>query len=273
MITAKNMNLRGGFDISYRQRPSKKNDTIVFIHGFGSAKEHFRYAFDSPALEGFALIAPDLIGFGKSKGPDEFGYAMNDQASIVLKLLDNLKIGKFHLCAHSMGGLVGMGIAELVPQRVLSFTDLEGNLTMEDCVISGKVACGPFEEFAGNGRLELEKEFRDAGMNDPAMTEYADTFCMASASALYKSAIHTVEDSKTSLIKRLLQIENACYVFGEKNRGIYPGESLLRASGIPVFYIENAGHAMAVQNPEQLYGVIRAFINGLSPAQSNGGIP
>jgi len=264
MITTKTMNLHTYFDIAYWQRQSDSNDTIVFIHGFGSAKEHFRYAFSSSTLVGFTLITLDLIGFGKSKGPDEFGYTMNDQASIVLKLLNNLKVGKFHLCGHSMGGLVAMNIVELEPQRVLSFIDMEGNLTIEDCFISGKVACSTFEEFADKGRLKLEKDFKDAGMNDPTMIEYADTFCMASTLALYKSAGHTVEDSKTSLIKKLLQIKNVCYIYGEKNRGIYPSENLLRDSGVPIFYIENAGHTMAIQNPKQLYSVIRTFINGLS---------
>jgi len=264
MTTTKTMNLHKNFNIAYWQRHSDDDDTIVFIHGFGSAKEHFRYAFSSSSLEDFTLIALDLIGFGKSKGPDEFGYTMHDQASIVLELLDNLKTGNFHLCGHSMGGLVAMNIVELQPQRVLSFIDIEGNLTKEDCFISGKVAGSTFEEFAANGRWKLEKDFRDAGIDDPTMIEYADTFSTASTLALYKSACHTFEDSKTSLVEKLLRIKNVCYIYGEKNRGIYPSENLLQASGVPIFYIENAGHSMATENHKQLYGVIRTFIDRLS---------
>ena len=266
MIIRKTINLHKKFNIAYWQRQSDSDDTMVFIHGLGSSKEHFRYAFSSSSLEDFTLIALDLVGFGKSKGSDEFGYSMNDQASIVLELLDNLKTATFHLCGHSMGGLVAMNITELEPQRVLSFIDLEGNLTIEDCFISGKVAGSTFEEFADQGRRKLEKDFRDAGKDDPAMMEYAETFSMASTLALYKSACHTFEDSKTSLLEKLLRIKNVCYIYGDKNRGIYPGENLLYASGVPIFYIENAGHSMAIENPEQLFSVIRTFIDRLSPA-------
>jgi pimeloyl-ACP methyl ester carboxylesterase len=164
-----------------------------------------------------------------------------------------------------MGGLVAMNIAELEPQRVLSFIDLEGNLTIEDCSFTVKVAGNTLEEFAHTGKVKLEKEFREAGMNDQTMSEYADTFNMASTAALYKSACHTVEDSSTPLIEKLVRIKNACYIYGEKNRGIYPGENLLYASGVPIFYIEKAGHTMAIENPKQLYGVMRTFIERLSP--------
>jgi pimeloyl-ACP methyl ester carboxylesterase len=261
MIRAETANLNKNYNIAYWNRPSKSGETIVFIHGFGSAKEHFRYAFNSSSLQDFTLVALDLIGFGKSKGPDEFGYSMKDQASIVIEFLDHLGIKTFHLCGHSMGGLVAMNVAALQPQRMLSFIDLEGNLTIEDCSFTGKVAEKTFEEFARTERSKLEKEFKEAGIHDPAMSEYADTFCMASTGALYKSACHTVEDSSTPLIEKLVQIKNACYIYGEKNRGIYPAENLLRASGVPVFYIEKAGHAMAIENPDQLYHAMKIFID------------
>ncbi len=255
----KTISLRKNFNLAYWERPLEGENPIVFIHGFGSSKDYFRYAFDAPALKEFHLLAVDLIGFGQSTGPDEFTYSMKDQAAIVIELLDQLELHHFHLCGHSMGGLVVMGIAELEPQRALSLIDLEGNLTLEDCFVSGLVAGSTLDEFAEKGRRNLENDFREAGHH-----EYADSFSKASTVGLYKSACHTVEESSTPLVERLAKIKNACYVYGEKNRGVYPGEKLLHAASIPVFYIDNAGHSMAVENPKQLYGVIRSFIDGLS---------
>jgi pimeloyl-ACP methyl ester carboxylesterase len=262
-IVKKTPSLHGNFTLAHWKRPSDSNINIVFIHGFGSAKEHFRYAFNSPLLEGFTLLAVDLVGFGQSRGPNEFEYTMKEQSTIVLELLDNLEIYDFHLCGHSMGGLVAIKIAELAPHGVSSLIDLEGNLTLEDCFTSGKVARSTFVEFAEKERCNLEKEFKDAGINDPTMSEYANTFAKASTVALYKSACHTVEESSTPLVKRLLQIKNVCYIYGEKNKGIYPAEHLLQATGVPIFYIEDGGHSMATENPKQLYNIIRSFINGL----------
>jgi pimeloyl-ACP methyl ester carboxylesterase len=264
------IHLHGNFDIACTRRPSDDGDTVVFIHGFGSAKEHFRYAFDSPFLENYTLITLDLVGFGQSLGPEGFGYSMKDQATIVLETLDQLETETFHLCAHSMGGLIAMNMAEMEPRRVLSLIDMEGNLTPEDCFISGKVAGIPFEEFAENGRRKLENEFRNAGLEDQAMLEYVNTFAVASTVALYRSACHTVEESSTPLVERLSRIRNVCFIYGERNKGIYPGENLLRAAGVPIFYIEGAGHSMATENPKQLYSVILSFIEGL-PRTTPGG--
>jgi len=260
MIT-KTITLRKNFNLAYWERPAEDESPIVFIHGFGSKKDYFRYAFDSPSLKGFHLLAVDLIGFGQSTGPDEFDYSMKDQAAIVIELLDHLELQTFHLCGHSMGGLVVMEIAELEPQRALSLINLEGNLTLEDCFVSGLVAGSTLAEFEEKGRRDLENDFREEGFH-----EYADSFVQASTVALYKSACHTVEESSTPLVERLSKIKNVCYVYGDANKGVYPGEKLLHAAGVPVFYIEDAGHSMAVENPQQLYSVIRSFIDSLSLA-------
>jgi len=260
----KTINLSKNFNISYWIRPSDSNDTIIFIHGFGSSKEHFRYTFNSSSLKEFTLIAIDLIGFGQSRCYDDFGYTMKEQATIVIELLNNLKTGSFHLCGHSMGGLVAINLAEKEPQRVLSLINMEGNLTQEDCFISGKVASRTYEEFADKGRFKFEKDIREAGIADPTMSEYADTFSKATTVALYKSACCTVEDSSAQLFDRFLRVKNVCYIYGEKNKGIYPGEKLLQAAGVPIYYIENAGHSMATENPKQLCSIIRSFIKGLS---------
>ena len=265
-IDIKTITLGKNIDLAYRMRPAKGKDTIVFIHGYGSDKEHFRHAFNSPSLENFTLIALDLIGFGQSKGPDEFGYSMNDQAAVIIELLDKLKIETFHLCGHSMGGLIVMEIAEIIPRRVLSLINMEGNLTLEDCFISGLISGSSYEEFSERGRFKLEEDFRNAGINDPSLSEYADTFSIASTIALYKSAYHTVEESTKPLVERFARIRNACYIYGEKNRGKLPGENLLHSAGVPIFYIDNSGHSMATENPEQLYEVIRAFVDKVIPA-------
>ncbi|UCF79467.1 MAG: alpha/beta hydrolase [Candidatus Eiseniibacteriota bacterium] len=265
-ICQETIHLLGGFPVAFIRRVAggeDAGDTIVFVHGFGSAKEHFRYAFDSPSLEGFPLIATDLVGFGRSRGPEDFGYSMEEQGKVVLQILERLEIRRFHLCAHSMGGLVAMCMAEKVRDRVLSLVNMEGNLTPEDCTISGRVAGLTGEEFAEDGRRRLEETLRKAGADDTSMSEYAETFAAASTTALYMSSVHTVADSSTPLVGRLSRIKNVCFIYGEKNRGVYPGEALLRAAGIPLFYIPGAGHAMATENPGELYRVIRAFIDGL----------
>jgi pimeloyl-ACP methyl ester carboxylesterase len=259
------IDLPGGFEIAVRLRRGDGDESIVFIHGFGSAKEHFRRAFDSPPLAGYTLIAVDLVGFGRSRGPERFDYTMAEQARVALQVLDRLDVRTFHLCAHSMGGLVAMRLAEQEPERALSLIDMEGNLTPEDCFFSGRVAGFTSQEFAEKGKRKIESKLREAGREDASIREHAETFAMASTDALYKSAVHMVADSSAPQVEMLSQIKNACYIYGERNRGVYPAEKLLKAAGIPIFYIEDAGHSMATENPDQLYRVIGDFINDVRP--------
>ena len=257
------VDLNGDFHIVCNYRHIDSADALVFIHGFGSAKEHFRHAFNTPSLRRFSIVAIDLVGFGESRGPANFGYTMEDQARAMLEVLSELKIGSFHLCAHSMGGLVAMKMAELEPERIRSLIDIEGNLTMEDCTLSGKVAEFKPEEFDDERRRRFEEELRKANLTDPSFIEYLETFRRASTMALLKSATHTVAESSTPLVDRLARIKNSCYIYGEKNKGLFPGEKLLQERRVPIFYVRDAGHAMATDNPEELYRIISSFIEAI----------
>jgi len=256
--------LNGDFKVACNYRLIDGADYLVFIHGFGSAKEHFRHAFNALLLAGFSIASIDLIGFGQSRGPANFGYAMRDQARVMLKTLSELKIGSFHLCAHSMGGLVAIEMAELEPERVLSLIDVEGNLTLEDCFLSGKVAEFTYEEFNKVGRRRIEGDLKKASLADPSLIEYLETFRRASAMALLKSAIHTVADSTMPVADRLASIRNSCYIYGEKNKGVFPGEKLLRERHVPIFYVKGAGHTMATDNPEEFYRIISSFLSSIT---------
>ena len=57
-----------------------------------------------------------------------------------------------------------------------------------------------------------------------------------------------------------ISLNNNCYIYGEKNKGMFPAESILIQKGIPVFYINNSGHSMAEENPDDLYLVISNYI-------------
>lgn len=255
--------LKGGFHVACNYRHIDSADALVFIHGFGSAKEHFRHAFNASSLRSFSIVAIDLVGFGESRGPANFGYTMEDQARVMLKILSKLKIESSHLCGHSMGGLVAMKMAELEPLRVRSLINMEGNLTPEDCTLSGTVVKFTPEEFTNQRRREFEEELRKANAADPSFIEYMETFRIASTMALLKSAAHTVAESSTPLVDRLARIKNSCYIYGEKNKGLFPGEKLLGEKGVPVFYVKDAGHAMATDNPEELCRIIYSFIDAI----------
>lgn len=248
-----------------RLSENKNLESILFVHGYGCSKEFFDKAFMDPTLKDFNLIGFDLPGFGQSKINTRFSFCIADYARISIRLLDTLEISHFHLVCHSMGGLIGIEIAGQFPNRILTFSNLEGNLTVEDCFISGSIIKKSYQEFIKGGRKEFEDFLRRQAKKDPALNSYLLSFRLASSRALYCSAEHTVNNSKNSIaLKRFLKLKNQCYIYGEKNRGLFPGEKKLLENGVPLFYIENAGHFMAEENPEQTYSVIADFIKNRS---------
>ncbi|MHA2346544.1 MAG: alpha/beta fold hydrolase [Candidatus Hodarchaeales archaeon] len=229
--------------------------TIVFIHGFGSSKEFFRHAFNNPSLSHYNLIALDLIGFGDSSNPEGFSYEMSNQASLMYQLLIQLGIKDFHLVAHSMGGLVGIEMISQSPSQVKSFANLEGNLTIEDCFISGKVLEYSFDRFKEKGRVEMEKSLVE-------FPTYLESFKKASDEALYHSAFHTVNISQDqNLLTSFIELPvRKCYIYGEKNTGKFVAEKELLARKASIYYVKDSDHNMAEQNPYSLFSIINEFI-------------
>ncbi|MFX0114718.1 MAG: alpha/beta fold hydrolase [Candidatus Hodarchaeota archaeon] len=262
-MSASRIPVKNGIDIALLTRITRATNylTIVFIHGFGCVKEDFFSAFTDPSLAKFDLVTLDLPGHGQSSKPEDFDYSMRNLARIVLEALETLAIGDFHLCGHSMGGLIGLEIAEQHPEIVRSFMNLEGNLTSEDCFITRKIIRHSFNEFAATARKSIEKELEYSVHAGFFPLSYLRSFKKTSSSALYHAALDTVAKSDDpNLINRFIGLKNQCYVYGRKNKEKFPSEQFLLRANIPVFYVDNAGHAMAEENPSALYILLKNWI-------------
>jgi pimeloyl-ACP methyl ester carboxylesterase len=95
---------------------------VVLLHGFMGSGSYWGGAFD-PLAESGALVVPDLLGFGRSPMPaaghDGGGYDAEAHAAALLALLDELGVAAPAVVAgHSFGGLIGLRLASLRPDRV-----------------------------------------------------------------------------------------------------------------------------------------------------------
>jgi pimeloyl-ACP methyl ester carboxylesterase len=241
---------------------------VVFVHGLGASKENFLEVFRREEFRSFTLLAADLVGFGDSDKTVNFSYFMKDQAGILRKLIDGFGVERFHLVGHSMGGAVGMELCEMVSSRVCSFINAEGNLTSEDCTGSRQIAEMGEEKFVTMGfeqfKRDLREEFERTG--DSAGMDYLRSLSKATAQSMYKSSVSLVQESDSgNLLTRFIGLPfYKCYVYGEKNMGLFRTEKLLRQKGIPIFYVSKSGHAMMDENPDEFYDLILKIVRGSS---------
>ncbi len=241
-----------------------EKESIVFIHGFGASKQTFLEAFKRKEFQSFTMLATDLVGFGDSDKPANFSYEMKDQARILRKTIDLLDLNRFHLVAHSMGGIIGIELGEMIPNRLCSFINAEGNITAEDCTMSKQVAEMDEEYFALEGFEQLKHSIAEESerTQDKALKDYLRSLSKATHESLYKSSIATVRESNFGgLLTRFAQLPfYKCYIYGERNKEVFPAEKMLEQKGIPLFYISNSGHSMMKENPDEFYNLILSII-------------
>ncbi len=79
----------------------------------------------------FSIIALDNFGTGDSDTPDDdFTYTVAEQADMIVKLMDELKIQHSTLIGVSYGGMIALNIAARYPNRVNAVVCIEGAVIM-----------------------------------------------------------------------------------------------------------------------------------------------
>lgn len=97
-------------------RQEGQGKPLVFVHGYLGGARMWDAQF-SAFTPRYRCIAPNLAGFGDSAqlhSPD----TIEGHAVLVLQTLDHLKIDRFHLLGHSMGGMVVQQMAAMAPERI-----------------------------------------------------------------------------------------------------------------------------------------------------------
>jgi pimeloyl-ACP methyl ester carboxylesterase len=88
--------------------------TVVLLHGMNFYGEYWSTTIEVLRKEGFRVVVPDQVGFGRSSKPI-MPYILSDMAFNTHKLLGTLGIEKAAIVGHSMGGMVAARFALLYP--------------------------------------------------------------------------------------------------------------------------------------------------------------
>src|SRR4051812_22847769 len=106
--------------ISYMDVPplgQPNGHTVVLLHGNNFAGFYFGGLVEVIRKEGFRVVVPDQIGYGRSSKPI-MPYNFNDMARNTRLVLQHLNIDRVMVVGHSMGGMLAARFATQYPAMV-----------------------------------------------------------------------------------------------------------------------------------------------------------
>lgn len=133
-VTFKNIKNQGqDLKIAYMNvKPKKPNGkTILLLHGKNFNGYYFEQTAKVLLKEGFQVVMPDQIGFGKSSKPTQYQFSFHQLAENTKSIMDDLGIDKFMVLGHSMGGMLASRMAVMYPENVEKLI-LENPIGLED---------------------------------------------------------------------------------------------------------------------------------------------
>ncbi len=139
--------------------------TVVLMHGKNFFGAYWEKTIDLLASEGYRVVVPDQIGFGKSSKPN-IHYTFELLARNTRMLLDLLGVDSAVVVGHSMGGMLATRFALMYPDFVTDLV-LENPIGLED--YREKVPYTPLEK-----AYENILNYTEEGLRNYHKTYYAE---------------------------------------------------------------------------------------------------
>ncbi|GCB48360.1 N-formylglutamate deformylase [Streptomyces sp. NL15-2K] len=92
-------------------------EPVLLLHGYPASHRSWRHQIPALARE-YRVIAPDLLGWGRSERPLHLRFDYDTEVARVGRLLDALGIETVNLAGHDYGGFLSLGFTETHPDRV-----------------------------------------------------------------------------------------------------------------------------------------------------------
>ncbi len=112
----------------------KGEKTYLCLHGNPTWSYLYRRMIPPFLASGARVVAPDLIGFGRSDKPeDEATYTFDFHRRFLLEFIDGLALKNITLVVQDWGGLLGLTLPMEMPERIT------GLLVMNTALATGDV--------------------------------------------------------------------------------------------------------------------------------------
>ncbi len=242
-----------------------KGRVVVLLHGFLGAAQIWEKTIDYLSTS-YRVIAIDLPGHGSTPC---IGYAhsMELMAACVKAVMDSLKLKKYVIIGHSMGGYVALAFADRYPDHLKGL-----------CLFHSTAYADSDEKKSDRWRaINLVKASKTVYTKNTIRNLFATKnlkylkeevlFAVEIAKQTSKqgiiAALHGMRDRPSrDLILGLVEYP-VMMVIGELDT-ILPAEQLLEQSQLiknkSVLYLEHDGHFGFLESPKQTHSELRKFL-------------
>lgn len=126
---------------------------MVLLHGKNFNGAYWKTTIQALSKEGYRVVVPDQIGFGKSSKPTDYQFSFQQLAENTKLVLDELKIEKATILGHSMGGMLATRFTLMYPEMVEKLV-LENPIGLEDWKL-----VAPYTTIEKNYQNELKADY------------------------------------------------------------------------------------------------------------------
>lgn len=282
MSTARQIELHG-HPVTYHQMG--EGPAVLLIHGITSSSRTWRAVMPGLA-ERYTVIAPDLLGHGRSAKP-RGDYSLGAYASGLRDLLVALEVPRVTVVGHSLGGGVAMQFAYQFPDRLERLALVDSGGLGEEVSVVLRAATLPGAEYVlpllASGPLRgagaaLGSVLGRVGLKASAdVRGLAEGFESLGDAAARRAFVHTARSvidptgQRVDATDRLYLAAHvpSLVVWGERDRMIpvkhgRQAHALMPNSRFEVF--EGAGHFPFNDDPERFVALLDDFISTTEPA-------
>jgi pimeloyl-ACP methyl ester carboxylesterase len=240
--------------------------TVCWIHGLGESGLCFEHLLRRPELADRRHLVPDLPGYGRSLWRDEPPglVALADLLADWLRRAGGpAGPGPFTVVGHSMGGVLGLLLAERHPDLVARFVDVDGNKSPGDCVFSGQAAARDLADFTAGGFDDLRDAVYRTGLSSPAERGYHASMLLCDPRAFHLNSRELVAMSRPEdMAARTARLPMpAHYIAGVPDGACARTRELLDAAGVPWTGIEPSGHWPFIDRPDDFLAALRSLLD------------
>jgi pimeloyl-ACP methyl ester carboxylesterase len=264
-LLEKKVSLKYGELCYYHTKVENSKSTYLFIHGSGAGKFFFPTQFEkhkdsSYSFKQYSWLVPSLMGYESSDEPIEFeAYSMEQYAQDLLDLLIYEEVHSVTILGHSMGGMIGILLLNLIFEdkhiKVDAFYNMEGPIIKED--LEDEIGRKPFENFQAEKKKVLDDLQRKIDTGDRKSQHIYKMMNMNPDFTVWAAFTHfTRLIDKTNLFEMIVEISNKTktpiyFVYGVgQNSEYYPSRKEILKSDFNVIDVPNAGHNMFIDNPD-----------------------